>query len=224
MGYIYKIINDINNKVYIGQTTYTLEERWKHHLWDIKRYPTYKLYRAMKKYGIEHFNIILIEECPDEELNYREIYWIGRYNSYKKGYNSTLGGEGVQKYNHEEILNLWKDGYPLIYIANKYGAHPDVVGKIIRSFGVTKQEIYHRGAGNNRKIIAQYNKEGKLIKIYPSGAEAARQTGNAQANISKCCLGKTKTCGGYIWKYIDDKYTQEEKYELLKEYQREKGD
>lgn len=92
----------------------------------------------MKKYGIEHFNIVLIEECPDEELNYREIYWIGRYNSYKKGYNSTLGGEGVQKYNHEEMLNLWKDGYPLIYIANKYGAHPDVVGKIIRSFGVTK--------------------------------------------------------------------------------------
>lgn len=178
MGYIYKIINDINSKVYVGQTTYTLEERWKHHLSDMSKYP-YKLYRAMNKYGVEHFSIHLIEECPNEELDQKEIYWIGRYNSYEKGYNCTLGGNGVQKYNHEEILKLWKDGYPLIYIANKYGAHPDVIGKIVRSFGVTKKEIYHRGAGNNRKIIGQYDKNNNLIKIYPSGSEAARQTGNA---------------------------------------------
>ena len=221
MGYIYKITNDINKKVYIGQTTYELAERWKHHIADAKRYP-YKIYRAMNKYGIEHFQIELIEECDNSELDIKEIYWIGKYDSYENGYNSTLGGNGVLKYNHEEILKLWNEGYPIVYIANKYGAHPDVIGKIIRSFGVTKKEIFHRGSGNNRKIIAQYDKAGNLIKIYPSGSEAARQTGNAQGNISKCCLGKTKTCGGYIWKYIDEQYTKEEKYELLKEYQ--KGD
>lgn len=219
MGYIYKIINDINTKVYIGQTTYPLEERWKHHLADASRY-SYKLYRAINKYGKEHFSIELIEECLDSELDKREIYWIGRYNSYEKGYNSTLGGNGVLKYDHQEALRLWNEGYPIIYIANKFGAHPDVIGRIIRAQGVTKQEIFHRGAGNNRKVIGQYDKEGNLINIYPSGCEAARQTGNAQANISKCCRGITKTCGGYIWKYIDDQYTLEEKYELLKNYQK----
>lgn len=220
MGYIYKIINDINNKVYIGQTTYTLEERFKQHLFSARYQAPYKLYRAMNKYGIEHFQIQLIEECPNSELNIKEAYWIGKYNSFDNGYNCTLGGDGVQKYNHDEMLQLWNEGYPLIYIAKKYQAHPDVVGKIIRSFGVTKEEIYHRGAGNNRKVVAQYDKQGNLIKIYPSGTEAARQTGNRQANISKCCLEKIKTCGGYIWKYIDNEYTQEEKYELLKEYQK----
>lgn len=220
MGYIYKIINDINNKVYIGQTTYTLEERFKQHLFSARHEAPYKLYRAMNKYGTEHFQIQLIEECPNSELNIKEAYWIGKYNSFDNGYNCTLGGDGVQKYNHDEMLQLWNEGYPLIYIAKKYQAHPDVVGKIIRSFGITKEEIYHRGAGNNRKVVAQYDKQGNLIKIYPSGTEAARQTGNRQANISKCCLGKIKTCGGYIWKYIDNEYTQEEKYELLKEYQK----
>lgn len=218
MGYIYKITNDINNKVYIGQTTYSLEERWKHHIADASRYP-YKIYRAINKYGIEHFQIQLIEECPNEDLDKKEIYWIGKYNSYENGYNSTLGGNGVLKYDHNEILNLWNQGYHLIDIANKYNAHPDVVGKIVRSFGITKEEIYHRGAGNNRKLIAQYDKNNNLIKIYPSGSEAARQTGNAQGNISKCCLGKIKTCGGYIWKYIDNDYTKEEKKEILKNYQ-----
>ena len=219
MGYIYKIINDINTKIYIGQTTYSLEERWKQHIADSSRYP-YKLYRAMNKYGIEHFSIQLIEECLDSELDQKEIYWIGRYNSYEKGYNCTLGGNGVLKYDHQEALRLWNEGYPIIYIANKFGAHPDVIGRIIRSQGISKKEIYHRGAGNNRKIIAQYDKQGNLIKVYPSGSEAARQTGNAQANISKCCRGITKTCGGYVWKYIDDQYSLEEKYELLKNYQK----
>lgn len=31
MGYIYKITNQINNKVYIGQTSRTIEKRWKDH-------------------------------------------------------------------------------------------------------------------------------------------------------------------------------------------------
>lgn len=220
MGFIYKITNDINNKVYIGKTQKTVEERWNWHLRDYKyEYYNGKIYRAMRKYGPEHFHIETIEECPDDQLSQKEIYWIGRYNSYEKGYNSTLGGEGVTKYNYEEVLQLWNEGYPIKFIAQKLGAHPDIIGQIIRIQGVTKEEIYHRGAGNNRKIIGQYDKQGNLIAIFPSGSEAARQTGNAQANISKCCLGKTKSCGGYIWKYIDDQFTKEEKYEILKQYQ-----
>lgn len=219
MGYIYKIINDINNKVYVGQTSYTVEWRWYHHQKDGNKLD-YKLYRAMKKYGIEHFKPIEIEKCDDNDLDIREIYWIAYYNSYEEGYNSNRGGQGNRKYDHQKALELWNEGYPIKYIASKFGAHPDIVGKIIRAQGVTKEEIFHRGAGNNRKIIGQYDKEGNLIKIYPSGCEAARQTGSSQSNISKCCRGVTKTCGGYIWKYIDDQYSLEEKYEILKEYQR----
>ena len=62
---IYKIVNDVNSKVYVGKTTFTLEKRFKEHLSDAtKRVEEQRpLYNAINKYGAEHFSIVLIEEC-----------------------------------------------------------------------------------------------------------------------------------------------------------------
>ena len=54
---------------------------------------------------------------------------------------------------------------------------------------------------NSRKI-ACYNKNGELICIYPSIAEATRKTGINQSNISTCAIGKRNYASGYIWKYV----------------------
>ena len=48
----------------------------------------------MRKYGIEHFTIEAIEECPINILSEREKYWISEFDSYHNGYNATLGGDG----------------------------------------------------------------------------------------------------------------------------------
>lgn len=49
----------------------------------------------MRKYGIDKFNIQIIEECSNEDLILKEAYWIEHYDSYKNGYNMTEGkGEG----------------------------------------------------------------------------------------------------------------------------------
>ena len=61
IGYIYLITNTINDKKYVGQTRQTVEERWKEHKNDVKRRKT-PLYRAMKKYGIDKFNIYTLEK------------------------------------------------------------------------------------------------------------------------------------------------------------------
>lgn len=73
---IYKITNDINNKIYVGKTSNTLEQRFKEHCVDCQKREEEKrpLYSAMKKYGIEHFKISLIEECSIEEEDEREIF------------------------------------------------------------------------------------------------------------------------------------------------------
>lgn len=47
----------------------------------------------MKKYRIDNFNIIELEECENGLLDEREIYWISYYNSYNNGYNMTTGGD-----------------------------------------------------------------------------------------------------------------------------------
>jgi len=94
MGSIYKVTNIINQKVYIGQTTKTIKNRWKHHLSQL--YDDTYFHRAILKYGVENFIIESIEDnIPDDLLNEKESYYITKYNSYKSqfGYNCTRGGE-----------------------------------------------------------------------------------------------------------------------------------
>jgi hypothetical protein len=51
------------------------------------------------------------------------------------------------------------------------------------------------------KPVLQFTREGKFIKEYPSLIEAERQTKIFNQNISSCCLGKRKSCGGFVWRY-----------------------
>lgn len=96
MGYIYKITNLINGKIYIGQTSKTIQERFEAHLKKARAYTNRYLYDAMNKYGYENFKVTEIEECDNANLDEREIYWIKYYNSNNKqyGYNMTIGGGG----------------------------------------------------------------------------------------------------------------------------------
>ena len=68
MGRIYKITNDINNKIYIGQTIKTLTKRWQQHKCNSTKeyFKQIVLYKAFKKYGIEHFYIEEIEEVEND--------------------------------------------------------------------------------------------------------------------------------------------------------------
>lgn len=96
MGYIYKITNIVNGKLYIGQTRKTVEERFEIHLKNAKKHINRYLYDAMNKYGYDNFVPSLIEECEDNLLDEKEIYWIKFYNTINKdiGYNMTIGGGG----------------------------------------------------------------------------------------------------------------------------------
>lgn len=76
MGYIYRIYNDINDKNYIGKTTYSIEHRFKEHCKDSSRRKLEHrpLYAAMRKYGVDHFYVEEIEQCDNSQLANREIY------------------------------------------------------------------------------------------------------------------------------------------------------
>lgn len=104
---VYKITNKINNKIYIGQTTETIEKRFKRHCGYQLNDNTY-LHRAMKKYGIENFIIEKIDEAKDqEELNEKEIYWIQHYQSNVYGYNlkASIGKCGGDTLSNHKNLN-----------------------------------------------------------------------------------------------------------------------
>jgi len=69
---IYKIISP-TNKIYIGQST-NIENRWiKYKCLDCK--VQIKLYRSLIKHGYDNHTFEIIEECTEDLLNEREIYW-----------------------------------------------------------------------------------------------------------------------------------------------------
>lgn len=101
-GYIYKITNLINNKIYIGQVyNKSINDRFNRHCDGASNMSKSYLARAIHKYGRENFKVEQIEECYSVlELNEREKYWIAYYNSTNGeiGYNLTPGGEGGNTY------------------------------------------------------------------------------------------------------------------------------
>lgn len=98
-GVVYCITNNTNNKQYVGVTTRSIEQRFKEHCKTDSG-----IGKAIKKYGKNNFDIELIDYADDkEELYESEIYWINKLNTFKNGYNQTLGGEGVINYTKLEI-------------------------------------------------------------------------------------------------------------------------
>lgn len=100
---IYMIKNKINGNIYIGQAA-DIYERWKEHISLLRRgkHVNNHLQRAWNKYGSDNFEFSIVEECSENALNDREIYWIAEYDSYHNGYNQTLGGGGVRGFKHDE--------------------------------------------------------------------------------------------------------------------------
>lgn len=207
MGYIYKITNTVNDKIYVGQTTRTIEKRFQEHIKNSKFKKT-KLYNAMNKYGIENFSIEQLEECNNRDLDNREIYWISFYNSYENGYNSTLGGEGTKVFDDkkiQQIVNLYNDGYCIRDIKKILNSTIETISYYLKQeLKLTDEEIKQKGyqirSERRNKSVLQFDLEGNYIASYSSYKEAQEKTGAWYTHIGAVCNGKRATAGGYIWK------------------------
>ena len=201
MAYIYQIINDINNKIYIGKTEFSIDKRFKEHCSDAfkERNEKRPLYSAMRKYGIEHFHIELIEETdfPEE----REKYWIEQKQSFKKGYNATLGGDGKKYLDYDLVLATYQEIQNCTKVAEKLNISKDSVSAIVKSFGEKVLSATEVGKTKGT-LINQYDLKGNFIQTFPSIKSAAKSLSVAGvSHISDVCKGARKTAYGYIWKY-----------------------
>lgn len=186
MPYIYKIVNDVNDKIYIGKTSLTIEERFKEHLHDSAdiRREKRPLYDAINKYGSEHFSIILIEEVENDEIaSERETYWIEKLRTYVgfddcKGYNATLGGDGKRFYDYDLLAEEYLKLGTLKAVAKKYNCDEQPIRNACREKG-----IYIETAPNKIGVI-QKTKDGEILNIFSSISEAARDYCNINSNVS----------------------------------------
>lgn len=196
MGVIYKITNKINSKIYIGQTRVTEPQRWQQHVWYAYNCPnkdSLLLCYAIKKYGKENFQREVIEECDNDLLNEKEIYWINYYNSTNRkiGYNLSLGGEACSKYSDAKILDTFKQEKTIIRASQVIGMNRAAFSKRLQAMGyITTREI----------PIEQYSLQGELLNIYDNAVTAAEETG---VNFHSITSSNTITSGGYIWRRIN---------------------
>ena len=110
VGIIYKITNNINKKLYIGQTYRAFRER----IDDYKRYLCNDyLANSFKKYGFENFTFEIIDHAKTiGELNEKEIFYIEKYDSTNKtkGYNIEIGGRNhpISEETRQKLSQLHK--------------------------------------------------------------------------------------------------------------------
>lgn len=187
---IYKITNMLNGKIYIGQTTRTLEQRWREHCSTCSGC-TY-LHNAITKYGKENFQVEQIDVALDQkELNYKEQYYIAYFSSLApNGYNLETGGGSGKQLCDETRKKISK-------------FHADVSGKNNPMYKKERPEVRERNKRTKGKAVNQFSIDGIFIAQYPSIREAERITGIDNGWISGCCREKygCKTAGGYVWKY-----------------------
>lgn len=212
MSKIYKITNLINQKSYIGKTELTIEERFRQHILEInkERSKNRPLYRAMRKYGIENFSIELIEICTKEEVNDREQHYISVYNTYKLGYNATLGGDGKSCVDSSKIIAVYMLLKNLAQTAKETGYDKKTVSKIISNHGIVRQshkEILTASSGravllvelglkfDSMQIASEY-----IRTNFPKFKDS-RLT-NMTSKISLVCRGLRKSAYGYTWEYV----------------------
>ena len=206
---IYMIKNNINNKVYIGQS----KNIYKRFLEYRKNRFNTHLSRAISKYGLENFFVFVLEKNISlDNLNDKEQYWIDYYQSYNVdyGYNMRPIAESMRGYKHSESTK--KD------ISNKMLGNTNAKGNILSD--TTRKNISDSKKGwkpsethlkalqegcikASRKKIMQIDKNtNEIIKIWDSLSEACDELKIHITLLSLCLHNKRKSTGGFKWKLV----------------------
>lgn len=207
IGVIYRYISP-SGKSYIGQTT---NELYRRRMWfGNGRYTggRSKIDRARKKYGRENFKYEImykqqfstIEEATIE-LNRLEAYYVGYYDTYRNGYNSTIGGDGSRGYVADEVSRAKQSA------ASKGKKKPIGFGEKVskaqkgRPKSLETRKKLSEAKKNKGKKIIQYDLQGVYVQTWNNIDEVSKALNVSRESIAGCCRGKAKSAHKYMWRY-----------------------
>ena len=183
---IYKIINLINNKIYIGKKS------------NIQNFNQYwgsgiLIKKSIKKYGKDNFKKEIIEYCNTEkELNEKEIYWIKELNSIiPNGYNIAIGGDGRRFGTKcsEETKSKISYSQTLIGFIDKYGID---LGTLKYNQKINKSKNSHKIRLLNINERMKYSRPGKLNGMYNKKHTLESIQKNRNSHIGKHSSEETR--------------------------------
>lgn len=165
---IYKFVNKINGKIYIGQSN-DIQRRIKDHYYKAHN-PTggnyhSPLHLAIRKYGWDNFQIEVLEECNIEELDEKEIYYIQLYNSITpNGYNIMAGGQQFRKDTSDSNKKRCSQCGKIIDRKAHTGLCLDCYRQFLRKDIPTKEELKQLLIDNN----GNFTKVGNMFNVSSS--------------------------------------------------------
>jgi group I intron endonuclease len=174
---IYGLRNILTNKWYVGQSI-DVKFRWKKYSYSDCRNQT-KLFNALKKYGYDSFEKIILEEClPDANvLNLREDYWIDYYDAIDNGYNiRRAGGKGPMPQETKDRISNALKGKPC----------PEYRKKMI------SDTLLGKCTGEKHPMFGKKHSEETKKKIREARAKQVI-TKEHRENMSKALMGKIVT-------------------------------
>jgi hypothetical protein len=175
--YIYKITVIPLNQCYIGFDTapsYKLK-RWKTHCKNAFRNPNTKLYKAISDHGIENCKTEIVEDnfTSFVSLALAEIEYIKKFNSYKKGLNSTRGGDGLGRH----LLHLLSDN-DILQIKEALGQNFSEYNRNIKWAGTSPEE--RKELTRHLHTEEVYGKKSETLKkFYEHNPEVKKSKGIA---------------------------------------------
>lgn len=222
---VYVHTNKTNGKMYVGQTSQEPNKRWKSGFGYLNKNKSGKYAQplfaeAIKKYGWDGFyHEIIASNLTQEEANNFEKLLIEKLDTTNKeyGYNILIGGDNCPNQENNKIKVAQYDTQGVFVCtwdcitdaSNKLNINRSDISscckhKLKSAGGFVWRYVdegYKSKIKSIYKKIEQYDKQGNLIKTYSCIKQAEDELHIDGSSISKCCKGKRKTAGGFIWRY-----------------------
>lgn len=210
-GIIYSYESPIG-KYYIGQTKHEKTRKSAHKKNAERDFNTH-FYRAIRKYGFDNFKYKVLEKVDVEKLDEREMYYIEKYNSFKEGYNSTLGGNGSKgtfgelnpfynKTHTKETKKLISKLHKGKKLSEEHKLKiAESTKKALANLSEEKKAKMTAHSGNNKKSVYCISDN----KIFLSLAEASEYYNSTRSDIRSCCNKKRITSKGKNFCWVEDK-------------------
>ena len=237
---IYLIKNLVSGNCYVGQAK-NITSRIRQHLGSTyseskKDYNT-PLHAAFRKYGLDNFELEILQKCDYSELNSLEEYWVSKYDCFKNGYNQTAGGK--QSIRHIKLTEEDVSAIKSLLLEAKLS-----YTQIAEKFNICKDLVYRINVGRawasaschyplrdslpievhqfkGRCVAKRDLITNELIELFPNRNFAAKALGNILygPHISECCNGNRKKAYGFNWTW--EEISEEDWAELLNKFVKE---
>lgn len=203
--FVYKIINKINKKAYIGITK-NIDERFFYHKTRYdgtkKEFIDKPLYKAFRKYGVDNFKfIILYRDLTVEEAKQKEIELIKKFKTltHENGYNITKGGDyranfgehnNTTKLTEKDVINIRQrisDGENIKTVYADYceritfsGFQSIYLGRTWKYLNNTPKLVLPNGASINKEMVL------KIRAMFSEGKNPHQISNELGIEYKKC--------------------------------------